>query len=71
MEVLPVFYNVNPSDVRSQKGKVGEALAKHEEQFKDSKKIQRWREALCEAANISGCHYNRWYVFNEKIPFNF
>ena len=29
MEVRPVFYNVNPSDVRNQKGKFGEALAKH------------------------------------------
>ena len=54
MEVRPVFYNVNPSDVRNQKGKFGEALAKHEEKFKDNKKIQRWREALHEAANISG-----------------
>ncbi|XP_030958721.1 TMV resistance protein N-like [Quercus lobata] len=61
MEVLPVFYNVNPSDVRNQKGKFGKALAKHEEKFKDSKKIQRWREALREAANISGCHYNQCY----------
>ena len=67
MEVRPVFYNVNPSDVRNQKGKFGEALAKHEEKFKDNKKIQRWREALHEAANISGWHYNQWYVFNRKI----
>ena len=67
MEVRPVFYNVNPSDVRNQKGKFGEALAKHEEKFKDNKKIQRWREALHEAANTSGWHYNQWYVFNRKI----
>ncbi|GMY21480.1 disease resistance protein RPP5-like, partial [Fagus crenata] len=57
MLVRPVFYKVDPSEVRSQKGKFGEALAKHEEKFKDDKIVQRWREALHEAANISGWHY--------------
>ncbi|GMY21481.1 TMV resistance protein N-like, partial [Fagus crenata] len=56
--VRPVFYKVDPSEVRNQKGKFGEALAKHEEKFKDDKKVQKWREALHEAASISGWHYN-------------
>ena len=60
--VRPVFYNVDPSEVRNQKGKFGEALSKHEEKLKDNKKVQRWREALHEAANISGWHYNHEYV---------
>nr|XP_023874680.1 TMV resistance protein N-like [Quercus suber] len=55
--VRPVFYNVNPSEIRNQKGKFGEALAKHEEKFKDAEKVQRWRNALYEVANISGWHY--------------
>ncbi|XP_030936166.1 toll/interleukin-1 receptor-like protein [Quercus lobata] len=55
--VRPVFYNVDPSEVRNQKGKFGEALSKYEEKLKDKKKVQRWREALHEAANISGWHY--------------
>ncbi|KAL4616366.1 hypothetical protein ACB092_07G194800 [Castanea dentata] len=56
--VLPVFYKVDPSDVRNQKGNFGEALAKHEKKFKDHKeKVQRWRAALNEASNISGWHY--------------
>uniref|UniRef100_A0A7N2R0N0 TIR domain-containing protein n=1 Tax=Quercus lobata TaxID=97700 RepID=A0A7N2R0N0_QUELO len=53
----PVFYNVDPSEIRNQKGKFGEALAKHEEKFKDAEKVQRWRNALYEVANISGWHY--------------
>ncbi|KAF3950740.1 hypothetical protein CMV_023543 [Castanea mollissima] len=53
----PIFYNVDPSEVRNQKGKFGEALAKHEEKFKDNRKVQSWRKALYEAANISGWHY--------------
>ncbi|XP_050275084.1 disease resistance protein RPV1-like isoform X3 [Quercus robur] len=56
--VLPIFYKVNPSDVRNQNGKFGEAFTKHEEKFKDNKKkVHRWRAALKEASNISGWHY--------------
>ncbi|KAM0044343.1 putative TIR domain, P-loop containing nucleoside triphosphate hydrolase [Helianthus debilis subsp. tardiflorus] len=39
----PVFYEVNPSKVRKQCGPLGETLAKW-----------KWREALTEAANLSG-----------------
>ena len=63
--VLPVFYNIDPSEVRNQKGKFGEALSKHEEKLKDYK-VQSWREVLSEAANISGWHYQRRYEFNDN-----
>jgi hypothetical protein len=63
--VRTVFYKVDPSTIRNQKGKFGEALAKHEENFKDDKKVQRWREALYEASNIAdGWHYENEYLFN-------
>ena len=63
--VLPVFYKVDPSDVRNQHEKFGEALAKHEKKFKDNKeKVQRWRVALNEASHIFGWHYKNEYVFN-------
>ena len=63
--VLPVFYKVDPSEVRNQKGKFGEALAKHEEKFKDNmNKVQRWRKALNQAGSISGSTYKEEYVFN-------
>ena len=62
--VFPVFYKVDPSKVRSQKGMFGKALAKHEENFKyDTNKVQRWRTALNEASNLSGWHYKNEYVF--------
>ena len=65
--VRPVFYNIDPSEIRNQKGKFGEALSKHEEKIKDNKKLHSWREALHEAANISGWHYKHEYVpiFND------
>ncbi|KAK8329879.1 hypothetical protein V6Z12_A11G355800, partial [Gossypium hirsutum] len=58
-KVFPIFYHVDPSDLRKQKGKVEEAFAKHEERYKEDKdKIQKWRNALTEVANISGWHLN-------------
>ena len=64
--VRPIFYKVDPSNIRSQNGKFGEALAKHERKLKDSKKVERWRKALHETANISGWHYKDRYVFNDN-----
>ena len=63
--VLPIFYKVDPSEIRKQDGEFGIALAKHEEKFKDdTEKVQRWRKTLTRAANLSGFHYNDRYVFN-------
>ena len=56
-KVLPVFYQVDPSEVRKQKGDFGEVLTKLEKRIKDKTKVQRWREALTNAANISGWDY--------------
>ena len=55
MTVLPIFYNVDPSDVRKQKGTFAQAFVEHEECFKENMKIvQTWRDALIEVANLSG-----------------
>ena len=58
--VLPVFYKVDPSEVRNQMGKFGEALAKHE--VNNIKKVQIWREALNKAGSISGLTYKDRYL---------
>ncbi|XP_076952373.1 TMV resistance protein N-like [Bidens hawaiensis] len=50
--VMPVFYDVDPSDIRKQNGKYGEAFSKHERDNKH--KVQLWREALVKAGNLSG-----------------
>ncbi|XP_057429051.1 disease resistance protein RPV1-like isoform X2 [Lotus japonicus] len=54
--VIPVFYKVDPSDVRKQTGSYKEAFAKHEQRLKnsDDDKLQKWRCALNEAANLAG-----------------
>ncbi|KAG4177290.1 hypothetical protein ERO13_A11G300900v2 [Gossypium hirsutum] len=58
-KVFPIFYDVDPSDLRNQKGKVKEAFARHEERYKEeSEKIQRWRNALILVAGVRGWHLN-------------
>ncbi|XP_044469747.1 protein SUPPRESSOR OF npr1-1, CONSTITUTIVE 1-like [Mangifera indica] len=53
--VIPVFYDVDPSDVRNQIGDFGKAFAELEKRFmSDSEMLQRWRTALRDAANLSG-----------------
>ncbi|XP_044475283.1 disease resistance protein RPV1-like [Mangifera indica] len=57
--VIPVFYHVDPSDVRKQTGTYGDAFGQHEVRYMEKKeKLQRWRNALTEAANISGFDSN-------------
>ncbi|KAG5574496.1 hypothetical protein H5410_054630 [Solanum commersonii] len=50
--VIPVFYDVDPSHVRNQKGSFADAFAEHESKNKDD--VQRWRTALSEAADLKG-----------------
>ncbi|XP_020970809.1 TMV resistance protein N isoform X4 [Arachis ipaensis] len=53
--VFPIFYGVESSDVRYQRGTFEEAFRKHEERFKEEKgKVQRWRDALQKVASYSG-----------------
>ncbi|GAU10082.1 hypothetical protein TSUD_422270, partial [Trifolium subterraneum] len=63
--VLPVFYDVDPSDVRHGRGSYGEALARHEVRFGDGDRVQRWRASLCETANLVGFH------FRYGLPYSF
>ncbi|XP_057987432.1 disease resistance protein RPV1 [Hevea brasiliensis] len=54
-KILPIFYHVDPSDVRKQTGKFGEAFGKVKEKFKQSLDIvEKWSTALTEVANLSG-----------------
>ncbi|KEH27165.1 putative winged helix-turn-helix DNA-binding domain, toll-like receptor [Medicago truncatula] len=53
--VLPVFYDVDPSEVRKQSGIYDKAFVKHEQRFQqNSQMVSRWREALKQVGSISG-----------------
>ena len=55
LTVLPIFYHVEPTDVRHQKNTFAEAFAKHEKYFEENpKKVQKWRANLTNVANLSG-----------------
>jgi len=53
--IIPIFYGVDPSDIRKQKGSYEKSFIKHENRFKDNlKMVEKWRLALTESANLSG-----------------
>ncbi|MED6187072.1 hypothetical protein PIB30_072926 [Stylosanthes scabra] len=55
--VMPIFYQVEPSDVRHQKNQYHTDIKKHEDRYgKDSHQIKSWRLALYEVSNLSGKH---------------
>ncbi|XP_028110392.1 TMV resistance protein N-like [Camellia sinensis] len=55
--LLPIFYDVDPSDIRHQTGHFGEAFGRHQKRFADEMekvKVKVRRDALFDAANLSG-----------------
>ncbi|KAL7186727.1 hypothetical protein ACSBR2_028455 [Camellia fascicularis] len=57
--VYPIFYHVNPSDVRRQRGSFGggfEELVSKQEVL-GMENVQKWRNALEHVANLSGWPY--------------
>ena len=69
--VLPIFYDVDPSEVRNLdegtqdlNGSFGEVFARCKERFGEDK-VQHWKAALNEAANLAGWYLQdvaNWYV---------
>lgn len=51
--VVPVFYKVDPSEVRHQRKSYGAGLAKLEKRLKDETRLQGWKAALKEVADSS------------------
>ncbi|KAK4708351.1 hypothetical protein R3W88_029276 [Solanum pinnatisectum] len=53
--IIPIFYDVDPSEVRRQTGLIGDSLAKHESNS-SSEQLRKWRAALTAVASLSGFH---------------
>lgn len=51
--VIPIFYKVDPSNVRHQRGTYADAFVKHEKRFKEEL-ILKWKAALTQVAGFSG-----------------
>ncbi|KAM2966205.1 hypothetical protein FF1_026644 [Malus domestica] len=55
----PIFYKVDPSDVRHQRNSYAAAFAHISRKYENNlEKVQRWRTALTEAANLKGATLN-------------
>jgi hypothetical protein len=53
--ILPLFYYVDPADVRYQKKSFEDAFTKHENSGRHKpEKVKQWRAALHKVANFSG-----------------
>ncbi|XP_072075703.1 disease resistance protein RPP2A isoform X1 [Arachis hypogaea] len=51
--VIPLYYNVDPSDVRHQRGPFEKALLRHMDRY-ENEIVHAWRAALTQATELSG-----------------
>ncbi|KAG7948147.1 hypothetical protein I3843_14G132600 [Carya illinoinensis] len=59
LTIIPIFYLVDPSDVRKQGGTFKKAFAAHEKDpMVDSEEIGTWRKACTKVGNLAGEHIN-------------
>ncbi|KAJ7970186.1 Disease resistance-like protein [Quillaja saponaria] len=62
--VHPVFYKVDPSDVRHQTNSVGKALAELQNKSNISvERVKKWKSAMEELAALSGLHLKDGYEY--------
>jgi hypothetical protein len=70
---FPIFYKVDPSDVRNQGNSYGTAIDDHKKKYgKDSEKVKAWTAALSDVANLKGHHYHihKGYVIPILLLYN-
>ncbi|KAK7276811.1 hypothetical protein RIF29_17957 [Crotalaria pallida] len=61
--VWPIYYKVEPSDVWHQRNSYAKAMAAHENRLgKESEKVQKWKSALSEVANLEKLHFETGYA---------
>ncbi|XP_043723296.1 disease resistance protein L6-like isoform X2 [Telopea speciosissima] len=54
--VLPIFYKVEPRDVRNQTGGYAKAFQEHQNMGFDGTMVQKWKEAMREVGELDGWH---------------
>ncbi|KFK42369.1 hypothetical protein AALP_AA2G246700 [Arabis alpina] len=53
LELIPIFYDIDPSDLKRRSGCFNQAFEKHELRY-DLEMVGKWRRALAQVGNISG-----------------
>ncbi|KAG2243877.1 hypothetical protein Bca52824_094277 [Brassica carinata] len=59
--VMPVFYEVDPTDVKKQAGEFGNVFKKTCK-GKTNEVTRKWSEALAKVATLAGYHSKNWFV---------
>ncbi|XP_004289351.1 PREDICTED: probable disease resistance protein At4g27220 [Fragaria vesca subsp. vesca] len=66
--ILPLFYQVDPTDVRYQKKSFEQAFSKHETSGRhELEMVKQWRADLQKVANISGWNTNDFKTHKELV----
>ncbi|BBG92760.1 Putative disease resistance TIR-NBS-LRR class protein [Prunus dulcis] len=66
--IFPIFYDVDPSDVRHQRGSFGTALINHERNCgEDREEVLEWRNALKKVADLAGWNSKDYRYDTELI----
>ncbi|XP_013622332.1 PREDICTED: probable disease resistance protein RPP1, partial [Brassica oleracea var. oleracea] len=61
--VMPVFYEVDPTDVKKQTGDFGKVFKKTCKGKRDDEVTRKWSQALAQVATLAGYHSKNWFVF--------
>ncbi|KAK2431719.1 TMV resistance protein N [Trifolium repens] len=65
--VWPIFYKVDPSDIRHLRKSYGRDMAQHENNYGiNSERVHKWKSALFDVSNLSGKAYTTEYVIYFK-----
>ena len=68
LEVWPIFYHVDPSDVEEQKGTFEKAFDEYKESGKESiEKVEMWKSTLTKVAQLAGWDLKDRYNFHDKF----
>ncbi|KAG6592337.1 Disease resistance protein RUN1, partial [Cucurbita argyrosperma subsp. sororia] len=64
--VLPIFYQIDPANVRKQKGNFEKPFVEHEQNV-GFEEVQSWRDSMFEVGNLSGWHLQEQQKEEETI----
>lgn len=69
LELIPVFLDIDPSELKRRNGWFEKAPAKHELRY-DLETVGRWRKALAEVGNISGWDSKTRFILLQQYQFS-
>ncbi|XP_048131582.1 TMV resistance protein N-like [Rhodamnia argentea] len=65
--IIPIFYDISPSDVRNQAGDFGEAFSLRKTRGADSENIETWRQVLRQIGGLRGHSANLYKGYEAQL----